>query len=86
MKTDTLFDKMKSWTYYTIFSEGVPIDCIKFWTTTSDIEVDWQFRRSKSLVYREDMKDSAPFYSKDANFIIHLDRFKRLYGEKYIKL
>jgi len=79
----TFFDEITSWTTYSASVEGTPVDCITFWTTTNNIQIDWMFKRNKSIVYREELRDSAPFFSKDINYLTQLTQFHQFCPAKY---
>ena len=79
----TFFDEIYSWTTYSISVEGYPVDCITFWTLTNKIQIDWTFKRNKSIVYREELRDSAPFFSKDINYLSQLTKFHQYCDTKY---
>lgn len=77
-------DEIDSWTIHTFYLEDHPIDCITFWTITNKIQIDWSFKRNKSLVYHETIRDSVPFYSKDINYLIQVSKFKQYCSNKFI--
>ncbi len=79
----TFFDEIHSWTTHCTFIEGYPVDCITFWTLTNNIQIDWTFKRNKSVVYREELRDSALFFSKDINYLYQLTKFHRYCATKY---
>ena len=77
------FDEITSWTTYSTSVEGYPTDCITFWTTANKIQIDWTFKRNKSMVYREELRDSAPFFSKDINYLTQVAKFHQYCATKY---
>lgn len=83
---EVIFDDITKWTTYFKMFNGEPHDCISFWTEPNIIQIDWHFKRKKSVVYREELRDSAMFYSKDVKFIEVLTKFKRNCPYKFIVL
>lgn len=77
------FDEIASWTTYPTSMEGYPVDCITFWTTANNIQIDWTFKRNKAMVYREELRDSAPFFSKNINYLAQVERFHLYCAAKF---
>lgn len=77
------FDEVSSWTTYATSIEGCPVDCITFWTVENKIQIDWHFKRNKSIVYHCKLRDSAPFFSKDINYLTQIAKFHTFCPTKY---
>lgn len=83
-RIEDFFEDISAWTTYSSSPDGHPVDYISFWTKQHNIQIDWMFKRSKAVVYRDELRDSAPFFSKDVNYLEQLTKFQLVCPQKYI--
>ena len=60
---------ISSWRCRRCNVNGDVYDAIDIVTTPHNIELTWLFKRNKSVVYDETLKDSVYFYAKSLNFM-----------------
>lgn len=62
-------DIISSWKSRRCNINGDVYDAIDIVTTPHNIELTWLFKRNKSVVYDDMIKDSVYFYAKSLNFM-----------------
>ncbi len=81
---EQFFDEIESWTTYSMTVDSQSVDYITFWTAGNGIQIDWLFKRNKSVVYMDAIRDSVYFFAKDINYLEQLSKFYSLCPKKYI--
>ena len=67
--TRDFLDTIYSWSHRCYTESGDVYDAIDIVTAPYNIEVSWIFKRNKSIVYNDKIKDSTYFYAKSLTFI-----------------
>ena len=58
-----------SWKHRCYSLNGSVYDAIDIITTPNNIELSWSFKRHKSMVYNEYIKDNTFFHTKSLSFL-----------------
>lgn len=85
-ETFDLISAISQWDYASVSIEGVPCDTLIFITYPHKIRVECNYRKSKSLVYNPELRDSTYFYSNNLNFLTIKELFQKYIPDKYEKM
>lgn len=70
MKVDIkLLSNVSKWSTHSFSSGSNTFDCITLFTKPNDVEFELIYRRNKSMIYNDKIRDTVPFYASSIDYL-----------------
>lgn len=79
------FNSISTWKLLNTSIGGDQYDCVIVTTIPNNIEISFVYKKNKSVIYNEKLRDSTPFYSVSVKYIDMVRLLTRKVPDKQVK-